>query len=1594
MWIFNRLNLRIIVFFLCVAFFNTNLNAGVTNSAITSRLGFEENKGQITGEDARLVKYQYKNSNLSVFLTSKGIAYQFYQYKNSMDGKKDTIHTYRMDVELIGIQPNLEIIPEENIEGCSNYYQRNVFGVLTYKKITYKNVYPNIDWVIYLDKENLKYDFVVRPNGNPHHIKLKTQWVENMELSRNGNLTLANRLGQITEVRPYSYQILGEEQKEIATKFSITDNIISFDLGSYNPSKTLTIDPLLGWSTYYGGSGIEQGGYTAVDTSGNVYLCGSTPATTGIASGGFQTTIGGNQDAFLVKFNSSGTRLWATYYGGSDNDYGTFCHVDKINNVYLCGKTLSTNSIASGGAHQTTQGGSYDGFLVKFNASGARQWATYYGGGNDEEHSTCATDTALNVYFAGTTQSNNNIYISPGFQNNFGGVKDAYLVKFNASGVRQWGSFYGGTAEDIGGQCIVDKSGNAYLCGSTQSTTNISGGGFSNNLLGPRDGFLVKFTPTCTRLWATYYGGSSHDYGNSVAVDTLQNVYLSGFTYSTSNVASGGFQNTFGGSNDAYLVKFNPSGSRLWGTYYGGSNGDYGPHCTTDKFNNVYLTGYTLSTNAIAFAGLQNTLAGNIEGFVAKFNASGTRYWGTYYGGTNDDYLNTSAPDGYGNVYFSGNTLSSGIASGGYQTTYGGSSDVMLVKMSEDPVPYIEIFKNKNDTICQGDTVIFTKNDINGGSNPKYRWFRNNVLVDTTTSYTAYNLATNDSIKCLMISNAPGLLYDSAWSFTHKFFVNSKSYTTLNITVCRPQTYFFKGQNRTATGTYLDSLKNSKGCDSFITLNLTVKDTSFSISYDTICSNQVRYFNGANRTTTGWYKDTLVNANTCDSFVYLFLFVKNTSSKTIDTTICQGKSILFNNILQTTAGSYLDTLVNANGCDSFITLNLTIKPISSKTIDTAICQGKSILFKGIPRTTAGTYRDTLINSVGCDSFITLNLTIKNNAYTIIDTAICQGFSYYFNGAFRNTSDTYLDTFASSNSCDSFVTLNLTIKSNTFYTLYDTICSNDSYLFNGNNLNTSGIYYDTLLNSNNCDSIITLNLWVKPTSNHTINHTTCKTNPYWFNGMPRSLTGIYYDTLTNALGCDSFITLNLTVNDTSHYSFTVNICIFDSFYFNDQYRKFSGFYRDTLTNYRGCDSFVFLTLVVNNNSFYNFNRTRCSNNPMFFKNQWLTASGVYRDTLTNSKGCDSFITLNYTLRDTSYYEYDVEICQGETYNFNGNIKNTTGKYYHTLMNSVGCDSLIVLNLTVRPVKYKYIDTSVCNGTSYFFKGQFYSLAGTYIDTLNTSYGCDSFVVLKLSLFPATYFTFYQKFCSNYPYYFNGKYLTQAGVYKDTIKNVKGCDSFITLHLYIDTTGVIKVYDTICSYDSILFNGKYYKTSGVYNGKFKAKTGCDSFVDLYLWVLPPQSLTVSKYNNLVLITGSNFLQYRWYLNDTLIPNEPRHYIAVYKTGNYYVWGTDSHLCSFKSNTFYYLSSSIEANTTTENINIFPIPAKDNLFIEVHHSSMLEAVDIYTTEGRKIEIPLEKISATLYRIQSNTIQAGTYIVHLIFSDGKVIYKPILKE
>jgi len=662
---------------------------------------------------------------------------------------------------------------------------------------------------------------------------------------------------------------------------------------------------------------------------------------------------------------------------------------------------------------------------------------------------------------------------------------------------------------------------------------------------------------------------------------------------------------------------------------------------------------------------------------------------------------------------------------------------------------------------------------------------------------------------------------DSIISFN--LTVNDTTKKDSFFTTCKNQPIIFNGINRNVTGIYRDTLVNSKGCDSFVYLHLTVNDTTKKDSFLTICKNQPIIFNGISRNLTGIYRDTLVNSKGCDSFMYLHLTVNDTTKKDSFLTLCRPQFVIFNGISRSVTGVYRDTLINSKGCDSFVYLHLTVNDTTKKDSFFTTCRNQPIVFNGISRNVTGIYRDTLLNSKGCDSFVYLHLTVNDTTKKDSFFTTCRNQPIVFNGISRNVTGIYRDTLVNSKGCDSFVYLHLTVNDTTKKDSFLTICKNQPILFNGISRNVTGIYRDTLVNSKGCDSFLYLHLTVNDTTKKDSFLTLCTSQSVIFNSISRNVTGIYRDTLINSKGCDSFVYLHLTVNDTTKKDSFFTTCKNQPIVFNGISRNVTGIYRDTLVNSKGCDSFLYLHLTVNDTTKKDSFLITCKNQPIVFNGISRNVSGIYRDTLVNSKGCDSFAYLHLTVNDTTKKDSFLSICSNQSVLFNGNFLNTAGIYRDTLANSKGCDSFVYLHLTVNLSTNSFIKQTICEGDS--FLG--YSKTGTYVDTLigANRFGCDSVRTLELIIRTRALVEF-KTICENESY--NG--YTQTGVYKDTIIDNFGCTRFRTLNLTVANNGKIIENVTICYNDFY----KGYKNEGIYFDTFISENGCTQINELRLSV----------------------------------------------------------------------------------------------------------------------------------------------------------------
>ena len=665
-------------------------------------------------------------------------------------------------------------------------------------------------------------------------------------------------------------------------------------------------------------------------------------------------------------------------------------------------------------------------------------------------------------------------------------------------------------------------------------------------------------------------------------------------------------------------------------------------------------------------------------------------------------------------------------------------------------------------------------------------------------------------------------------------------YTSTTDTAICPSAfpYVWNGISCNNPGTYTKHLPNAIGCDSVATLNLTKKLATTSNTTAAICPGGSYLFNGTTHTTAGTFTALLTNKAGCDSVATLNLRMKVPTGSTTDAAICPGDSYLFNGTAYATAGTYTALLTNKAGCDSVATLNLILKQPTTSTINSAICVGDTYLFNGTIYTTAGTYTAHLINKAGCDSTVTLNLALKQPTNSVTDAAICPGGLYRFNGVDYTAAGTYTNHSLNTAGCDSTATLNLSIKQPTSSTTTAAICAGESYTFNGTTYTATGIYTAHLINKAGCDSTATLNLKVNIPTSSVTTASLCQGYLYTFNGVAYGTSGTYVKHLINAAGCDSTATLKLTIKVPTFSTTNVAICRGESYSFGGVLYNTAGTYVKHLTNKAGCDSTATLNLKVKLPSASTTPVSICQGESYTFNGVAYNTSGTYAKHLVNAVGCDSTATLVLTVKRTTTSTTRAGICPGTSYTFNGVTYTTSGTYTAHLINAQGCDSIATLILKNFLPTSSTTRAAVCPGETYLFNGVSYAAAGTYAAHLTNSVGCDSVATLILKINQPTSSVTNKTICSSLlPFDWHGVTFNAAGTQAATIKNVAGCDSVATLNLTVKQSTYSTVKAEICQGDAYPLNGVVYKSPGVYTQSLTNAAGCDSIVTFSLKVKQP-------------------------------------------------------------------------------------------------------------------------------------------------------------
>jgi pimeloyl-ACP methyl ester carboxylesterase len=715
---------------------------GLLRAIGPSSLYFIENHGQVPGS----ARYYLRGRDRSVFVSDDALTFIL----ESASGSKQEAFALRL--EFVGarstVSPRGEGPKGPSINLFTGGQDKWRTGLPTYSHLVYSDLWPGIDLALIGDTQSVKYEFRVKPGADPGRIRLRYRGADSLRSEPSGDLAVETPLGTLRDQKPFSFQESNGRRIEVGTRYALAgsdDVTFGFALAGYDPDKPLIIDPaIFVYASYLGGDSEDRGSVVAVDGSGAAYISGYTTSSelsfpTGSGFGsmpGADTSYAGGLDVFVAKVLPSGAGLeYVTYIGGSGTDVSSGLAVDSAGRAYVTGYTNSGAQFpVVGGPDLSYNGGANDVFVLKLNASGtALLFSGFIGGTSDDREPAIALDDSGRAYITGLTYSTEATFPTgagfgslPGADRTYNGDADAFAVKVEADGSRLlYASYIGGGGFDNGYSIGVDAAGNAYVGGNTASHENtFPDGDGVGSIPGPNttyaggafDAFVVKLAATGASFsYVAFVGGALEDrYVPGLTVSRQGSAWIAGRTYSAEDTfptGSGfgsipGFDRTYNGRLDAFVVKIDASGMAFdYATYIGGSGDDDGGAVASDGYGNVYFTGRTDSTESTFpdgdgfgdVPGPDTTYNGGPhDAFVVKLNAAGTGLvYATYIGGPGggfyDELGSSIATDRSGNAYVVGYTTSaSGFPNGsgfgalpGFDQAYnGGSADAFLVKIS------------------------------------------------------------------------------------------------------------------------------------------------------------------------------------------------------------------------------------------------------------------------------------------------------------------------------------------------------------------------------------------------------------------------------------------------------------------------------------------------------------------------------------------------------------------------------------------------------------------------------------------------------------------------------------------------------------------------------------------------------------------------------------------------------------------------------------------------------------------------------------------------------------------------------------------------
>lgn len=648
------------------------------------------------------------------------------------------------------------------------------------------------------------------------------------------------------------------------------------------------------------------------------------------------------------------------------------------------------------------------------------------------------------------------------------------------------------------------------------------------------------------------------------------------------------------------------------------------------------------------------------------------------------------------------------------------------------------------------------------------------------------------------------------------------------------------------------------------------------------------------------FRDTLKNMYGCDSVVKVTVKVYPTYCFETQASICengtyQWRGHSFSNL---TVGTHVteDKYVSSHGCDSIYKLTLTVISTYFYQTPYSMCDYDTMTWRGIKigplHADSYVFWDSLKTQAGCDSVYKLNLVVHPSFYVHESMDMCDNETIpYLTHTLIYPPGKYIliDTLDSHYGCDSIVEMTVYVHPTYYFEENETICSNETYTWHGQTYRVSGTYYDRQKTQTwNCDSIYQLNLYVQPAYKFESYRTICDNESIEFQGVTLRDPGSHTFHYVTVNGCDSDYVIYLTVNKSSFENRYVTICDYETYSFAGKTLNKTGVYHDSLRTSKGCDSVITLHLTVNPSYRFVTYRENMCNDTVMFRGKSYSKAGTYYDSLKTQGGCDSVYVLVRTDLPSYVFETDTTLCDCYQLKWRGKTYLQSGTFYDSLKTRAGCDSIYVLNLKYEPTSFDSIYKEICFGESYTVHGNSYSVSGVYYDTLSAIKNFDCNVTkLTLSVIMPTEFIKMSvpDICADDSLFiidhaYKGEKPITYSVYFDDAAINEGFQNQINKPYDGKIEALVPKFDR---QDKYVRPDYYGVTVSLDNGVCDPEGYQKEEKMLVRW---PSWITEQRWQDVVAVVndkyngGYTFSRFDWYVNSQYMPNDRESYIYMYE------------------------------------------------------------------------------------------------------------------